>query len=358
MTSDGIKILSLLAVKVIMLHKDCVVRQDISDQSYMEGQNVDGSPPTERVMLFHLSVSNGFSAYFSLGEQREPIFMKHVSRINRRAPVSDFMAEVSQLMTYWAPENKNKQRGKIAFFRRLGYPGRYTSYPIFRVSYADHTCCEMVWLRIYINVSGFEVFMTCLVLSHHRNSYFPERLPGQVKRIYFSLSWDITTGIIFNKNRRPIASKSSGRTLFDAEPGQFGSRSMIISPYKLHRAYNFMRGGDFYRMNGDEKYLDRGPDNGTQKRILDKHPIEEIYRNEITNLAINTGEVRRLTHNIGLTYAPGTLINVRKTREVLAGLSVIPSLEAHPDGLNCIMEVSVKFLTRIDVGRGSAILIV
>lgn len=195
-------------------------------------------------LLFYLSGSNDFRADFSANGHTNPNFLKDVAVISSGASGHGFQADDDQLFSYWAPGNIFAQRGTISFFWRSRYATGSTPFPIFRVSYADHSSWDMTWLRIDYNGAGFDAFITDIGLSRTRVSYFIDSIPGPQKWTHFALSWDETEGIRFYVNGKIAAVQSVSGTVYDAGLDQFGPHSRIISPYQVQSAYNFMRGGD------------------------------------------------------------------------------------------------------------------
>ena len=215
-----------------------------SRESSMTGQPVGNSGSLKGGLLFWLSGKNDFTPDYTAGGQSSPNFLKDVTVIPGGADGNGFRAEDSQLLTYWAPGNIYAQRGTLSFFWRSRYPVGPSPFPIFRVSYADHSSWDMVWLRIDYNGSGFDAFVTDIGLSRVRVSFFPDKFPDPLEWTHFALSWDETEGIRFYLNGKLAAVQSVNNTVFDTGLDQFGPHSRIISPYQVQSAYSFMRGGD------------------------------------------------------------------------------------------------------------------
>jgi hypothetical protein len=195
-------------------------------------------------LLFYLSGNNGFKADYSASGQDLPNFLKNVSVITKGAIGKGFQAEDDQLLSYWAPGNISAQRGTMSFFWRSRYAIGTTPFPVFRVSYADHSSWDMVWLRIDYNGAGFDAFVTDIGLARTRISYYMDKIPSPEEWIHLAFSWDETEGIRFYVNGKLAGIQSVSGTLFDTGLDQFGPHSRIISPYQVQSAYNFMRGGD------------------------------------------------------------------------------------------------------------------
>ena len=63
----------------------------------------------------------------------------------------------SQLLSYWAPGNIYAERGTISFFWRSREPLGETEFPIFRVSFADHSSWDALFIRIDYNGKGMRM---------------------------------------------------------------------------------------------------------------------------------------------------------------------------------------------------------
>lgn len=251
------------------------------------GQPVLASGNGEMGLLFLLSGSKGLIADYASGGQVNPNFLKDLSVIPDGAKGPGIRAEDSQLLTYWAPGNIFAQRGTLSFFWRSRYPVGQSPFPIFRVSYADHSSWDMVWLRIDYNGSGFDAFVTDIGLSRTRISFFPDKFPDPTEWTHIALSWDETEGIRFYVNGKLAAVQSVNNTVFDTGLDQFGPHSRIISPYQVQSAYSFMRGGDideiriYDRMLPDEIVSDLAEGKTPEKlREFRRDLNESRWRNE------------------------------------------------------------------------------
>ena len=225
------------------------------------------SQKTEQGMLFYLSGNQGFKADVSAGGTPDPNFLERVKIIRQGAKGPGFECEDKQLMSYWAPGNIYAERGTLSLFWRSRYPVGKTEFPIFRVSYADHSSWDMVWLRIDYNGNGFDAFVTDVNLARIRISYVMTPFPKPDQWIHLALSWDETIGIRFYINGKLVSKKDSITVLY-AGLDQFGPHSRVISPVQVQSAYNFQRGGDIDEL----KIFDR---------MLDDVNIAQIANNEI-----------------------------------------------------------------------------
>jgi hypothetical protein len=224
----------------------------------MAGQPVVTGDASGSGLLFYLSGENGFEADRSAGGQLLPNYNENIHVIPDGAVGKGFQAEDNQLLSYWAPGNIYAQRGTLMFFWRSRYPAGPTPFPIFRVSYADHSSWDMVWLRIDYNGAGFDAFVTDIGLSRTRVSWYMDEIPDPGEWIHLALSWDETEGIRFYINGKLVARESANSAVYDTGLDQMGPHSRIISPYQVQSAYSFMRGGDmdelriYDRMLSDE----------------------------------------------------------------------------------------------------------
>jgi len=216
------------------------------------------TPPTQQNgLLFYLSGDNATMPDYSAAGTKEPNFQKEISLIRDGAKGAALSCGNTQLLSYWAPGNIYAQRGTLSFFWRSREPVGPTEFPIFRVSYADHSSWDMVWLRIDYNGHGFDAFVTDINLARTRVSVRLEPFPKPNEWIHITLAWDETQGIRFYVNGR-LAAEQKASTRYDAALDQFGPHSRIISPYQVQSDYNFVRGGDideiriYDRMLSDE----------------------------------------------------------------------------------------------------------
>lgn len=251
----------LLTILIFSTSAHCPVFGQVSDEpraGFIAGQPERAGTANGSGLLFYLSGENGFEADRSSGGQLLPNYNENIQVIPDGAVGKGFRAEDNQLLSYWAPGNIYAQRGSLSFFWRSRYPVGPTPFPIFRVSYADHSSWDMVWLRIDYNGAGFDAFVTDIGLSRTRVSWFMDKIPDPGEWIHLALSWDETEGIRFYMNGKPVAQKSANSAVFDAGLDQMGPHSRIISPYQVQSAYCFMRGGDmdelriYDRMLSDE----------------------------------------------------------------------------------------------------------
>ena len=207
-------------------------------------------------LLFHLSAEEGVVADFARGSG-EPTYLSQVSVIDDGVRGKALRCGYKQLLTWRAPGNIYAREGTLAFFWRAVEPFTPTEFPIFRVSFADHTSWDMTWLRIDYNGHGFDAFVTDNNLVRVRVSTTVDPLPAPDKWTHFALRWDETRGIRFYIDGREAARRDTTVTL-NTGLDQFGPHSRIISPYKVQSMYNMVRGGDVDELVIYDKMLSEG----------------------------------------------------------------------------------------------------
>ena len=206
-------------------------------------------------LLFHLSGDWGATAGYARGEAL-PNFLAGVQVIPDGAVGKGLHCGYRSLLAYQAPGNIYAREGTLSFFWRSGEALTPTEIPIFRVSFADHTSWDMVWLRIDYNGHGFDAFVTDNNLARIRVSVHKEVDPDAWTHL--ALGWDETRGIRFWVDGHEAARRDTTVTL-ETGLDQFGPHARIISPYQVQSAYNMQRGGDidelriYGRMLGDSE---------------------------------------------------------------------------------------------------------
>jgi Concanavalin A-like lectin/glucanases superfamily len=200
-------------------------------------------PPGESGLLFHLSGKNGVTADFARGDAK-PSVTQNIEIISDGAVGPGFRCpHYTQILAYWAPGNIYAQRGTLAFFWRARDPIGRTPFPIFQVSYADHSTIDMAWLRIDYNGHGFDAFVTDASLARARVSYTASVLPKPDRWTHFALTWDETQGIRFSLDGK-LVGKVDLTAVFDAGLDQFGAHGDVIGPQDVSTEEQFQRGGD------------------------------------------------------------------------------------------------------------------
>ncbi len=215
----------------------------------------DGSRPEG--LLFYTSGVNGFDADIASG-RGDTTFLSSVEIRPDPKLGQYFECGDRQRFAYKAPGNIYAQRGTLSFFWRSRYPVGPTEFPIFRVSFADHSSWEQVWLRVDYNGRGFEAFITDINLSRARVSADVSPFPAPNQWTFLTVAWDETYGIKLHINGKLSAWEERPAVYFTGLD-QFGPHSRIIGTWNVSSAYNYIRGGDiahisiFDRMLTDEQ---------------------------------------------------------------------------------------------------------
>lgn len=204
-------------------------------------------------LLFHVSGDQGLVADVA-GGQAEPNFADHVT-IQPNGPSGAYIeAQGAQVLTWEAPGNIYAQRGTLSFLWRAREAIGRNEFPLFRVSYSDHSSWDMVWLRIDWNGSGFDAFVTDTNLSRARVSWRGLETLDPDRWVHIAFAWDETTGVRLYVDGQLVGEQAGALTL-DAGLDQMGPHSRIISPYQVQSRYNFMRGGDIDEIRVHDRAL-------------------------------------------------------------------------------------------------------
>ena len=194
-------------------------------------------------LLFRMAADGSATADVA-GGMAQPTFMDKISAVPAGGVDGGYLkAEDEQLLAWAAPGNIQAQRGTLSFFWRAREPLGRNEFPIFRVSYANHSSWDMVFLRIDWNGQGFDAFVTDANLSRVRVSWTMPDVPAAEAWTHIAFAWDETTGVSLFVNGK-LAERKDQPALLDAGLDQFGPHSRIISPMQVQSRYNFLRGGD------------------------------------------------------------------------------------------------------------------
>ena len=201
---------------------------------------MDNLAKEDNCMLFKLTGLNGLSADFACGNS-EPVFSEGVSVVNEENN-RYFHCDGKLKYAYRADNNIHAVRGSISFRFRPCLPVGPTAFPLFRVSFSDHSSWDAVFLRIDYNGHGFDAFVTDRFLSRIRVSCdVVDILPDRWVDIAFG--WDETWGVKLWIDGKLAAYKRQ-QAVLDAGLDAFGPFSRIIAPWNVQSMFNFMRGGD------------------------------------------------------------------------------------------------------------------
>jgi len=210
-------------------------------------------------LLFYSSGANGFTA--DIAEGRADTTFLNAVEIKPDSKLGQyFECDDRQRFAYKAPGNIYAERGTLHFFWRSRYAVGPTEFPIFRVSFADHSSWEQVWLRVDYNGHGFEAFITDINLSRARVSAEVKPFPAPDEWTSLAVSWDETYGIRLYVNGK-LSAFEERPAVYYTGLDQFGPHSRIIGTWNVSSAYNYIRGGDiahisiFDHMLTDEQVL-------------------------------------------------------------------------------------------------------
>lgn len=205
-------------------------------------------------LLFYLSGERGSCPETADGNPI-PNFFKDVEIIEDGKKGKAFRCLPSQLFAYWAPGNIYSQRGTLSFFWRSRTSLGPTEFPLFRVSFADHSSWDGVFLRIDYNGRGIDAFVTDINLSRIRVSAEFESMPKPEQWFHIAFAWDETEGVRLYLDGN-LAAQKQAETILYAGLDQFGTHSRIISNAQVQSSYNYMRTGDFDEIRIYDRMLD------------------------------------------------------------------------------------------------------
>jgi hypothetical protein len=194
-------------------------------------------------LLFYLSGDASLVADYAAGGNPVPNYAKHVAILPQGVRGSYMQCENNQQLSYWAPGNIYAQRGTLSFFWRARTPLDETEFPLFRVSYADHSSWDMVWLRIDWNGHGFDAFVTDVNLGRTRVSVTLPQRPKPEQWLHLALAWDENSGIRFYIDGK-LAATQAATGLYATNLDQLGPHSRLIAPTGVESTYNYDRAGD------------------------------------------------------------------------------------------------------------------
>ena len=212
-------------------------------------------------LLFALSGEQGCVPEAAMGNP-VPNFFKDVEIVEDGVNGKALRCLPTQLFSYWAPGNMYAQRGSLSFFWRSRTPLGETEFPLFRVSFADHSSWDALFLRIDYNGHGIDAFVTDINLSRIRVSCTFENMPKPDQWFHIGFAWDETVGVRLYIDGKLAAAKDKQALLY-AGLDQFGTHSRIISNAQVQSSYNYMRTGDFDEIRVYDRMLD-----GEQMEIL------------------------------------------------------------------------------------------
>lgn len=192
-------------------------------------------------LLFYLSGA-GFSADIAAGDAA-PNFVDKTAIVTDPKTGPFIRSTGEQLLTWHAGGNMYAQRGTLSFRFRPREPLGDMQFPLWRVSYADHTSWDMDFLRIDWNGHGIDAFVTDNNLARVRVSYRMDAIPAADQWIDITFTWDETAGVKLYVGGKLVAEKQQAAVL-DAGLDQFGPFHRVVSPMQVQSQYQYVRGGD------------------------------------------------------------------------------------------------------------------
>jgi hypothetical protein len=215
----------------------------IASQLHLTSALAQSPEQNQNGLLFRLSADQTLTAD-QAGGLDQPTFADKVAIVPTGGARGGYVrAEDDQVLAWDAPGNILAQRGTLAFFWRSRTPIGTNPFPIFRVSFANHSSWDMVFLRIDWNGEGFDAFVTDTNLARVRLSWTAPSPPAAESWTHIAFAWDETAGVQLYVDGQPVARRDQA-ALLDAGLDQFGPHSRIISPMQVQSRYNFLRGGD------------------------------------------------------------------------------------------------------------------
>ncbi len=263
-------------------------------------------------LLFRLSGKNPAQPEIAKG-CNVPNFLRDVDSIPDEKFGYALRCKPTQLLSYWAPGNIYAERGTVSFFWRSREELGETEFPIFRVSFADHSSWDSLFMRIDYNGSGIDAFVTDINLSRLRISYSFPSFVGKDDWTHILFSWDESQGVFLYVNGKK-AGEIKKKSLLYSALDQFGTHSRIISNAQVQSSYNYMRTGDFAEI----RIYDRAVTEDEAKLISENCDIEEASPIERTLFDSKEQWFRRYGFD-----------NINKPFHLSQRMSVIRKVEIH-----------------------------
>jgi hypothetical protein len=207
-------------------------------------------------LLFYLSGAKGFSADIAAGDAA-PNFVDKTAIVADPKNGPYIRSTGEQLLTWHAGGNIYAQRGTLSFRFRPREPLGDMQFPLWRVSYADHTSWDMDFLRIDWNGHGIDAFVTDNNLARLRVSYRMDAIPSSDQWIDITFTWDEMAGVKLYVGGKLVAEKLQTAVL-DAGLDQFGPFHRVISPMQVQSQYQYVRGGDIDEIRIYDRALGEG----------------------------------------------------------------------------------------------------
>lgn len=247
-------------------------------------------------LLFYLSGELGPRADYAAGCGK-PNFLRGVEKIEDGVGGgAAIRCQPDQLLAFWAPGNIHSQRGTLSFFWRARTPLGETEFPLMRVSFADHSSWDALFMRIDYNGHGIDAFVTDINLSRIRVSCAFERLPEPDEWFHVAFAWDETVGVRLYVNGRLAAAKDQ-KALLWAGLDQFGTHSRIISNAQVQSSYNYMRTGDFDEICVFDRMLSEEDVKGLQSLVMPE--LEPLAERSLEDENVREEWMRRFGFDAG-----------------------------------------------------------
>lgn len=259
-------------------------------------------------LLFYLSGEKGPYPDAAAG-CAEPNFLRSVEKIDDGVGGGcAIRCKPDQLLAFWAPGNMHSQRGTVSFFWRPVTALGETEFPLFRVSFADHSSWDSLFMRIDYNGHGIDAFVTDINLSRVRVSHRFEVLPEPSQWFHVAFAWDECIGVRLYIDGELAAGKD-GQALLWAGLDQFGTHSRIISNAQVQSSYNYMRTGDFDEICVFDRMLD--PEQIEGLASLKMPELEPAAPRSLDDPAVNAMWMRRFGFDASCPPAPIPWRNAR-----------------------------------------------
>ena len=212
-------------------------------------------------LLFYLSGDTS-EADYAKGEKKPTLFMGAES-VPHGVKGRFLKCNNGHRISWRAPGNIYAERGTVSFFWRSEIPLGFAPFPVFRVSFADHSSWDQVFLRIDYNgqQQGFDAFVTDINSSRIRLRTTMHPALEPMEWVHIGFSWDENVGVKLYLNGILAEYRYDKRVLY-AALDSFAPHQRISANWGIQSAFQFIRGGDldelriYDRMLSDENMLE------------------------------------------------------------------------------------------------------
>ena len=231
----------------------------------MKKRNVDEG------LLFYLSGDTP-EADYALGEKNPTLFMG--AKSTPHGVKGRFLkCNNGHRLSWRAPGNIYAERGTLSFFWRSEIPLGFAPFPVFRVSFADHSSWDQVFLRIDYNgqQQGFDAFVTDINSTRIRlrTTMHPALQP--MEWVHIGFSWDENVGVKLYLNGQLAEYRYDKRVLFVALDS-FAPHQRISANWGIQSAFQFIRGGDLDEL----RIYDRMLSDENMRQLADCRPLTNV----------------------------------------------------------------------------------